>query len=382
MKSIFASTLMTCLFYATQAQIPNQKQVLIIPCAAGSLYVDGVFVSELESNDPSRQVLAYGEHYIQLKNANGKKNLTILVNDTLKNVIKIGCEENQSIHGTRLIHKTLALSGLLSNANEENIFALDNQDELNINASVMEKKGTATLFITNAEGREIYRKQDFRTLENERITVPNKGIYKISLYTDALFGKTASITINRIPGAGSSPGFNTSPKLVFDTTFVEILQTVSRVYSGGNIDHPNKTAVSINLPPNTTYWTYWIGVDQAAQNSMKNFINDLSPALKLVSSNPLVLFGMKLIPSLPVLNVPATINYKFMSSINAQNYVNGRASQYYAFKHADNICTDYSWVNINVNDLVLTMENESAMQGHNVEIRVVAFTVRKSLIAE
>lgn len=375
MKIFYLLSLTLCFSFYLYSQ--TAKEFLIIPCKDGVLFIDGVSKGFIEANDVNRQAISTGEHYLQLKTNSDKINLTLTINDSTKNIIKIGCEMITAGQAQRLIKKQVSLSGALSSDTEQNIFGLDKDDEIIINCSILNKKGTATIFISDIEkGNEIYRKQDFKILENETIKIPTRGIYKIALYTDALFGKEANLTIDRIPSKNSSSKFNTSPKIVYDTVFSDVLKTVSRVYSMGNLDHLNKTILSINLPANTTYWTYWIGVDQEAQDGMKNFIEDLAPFASMFSANPLVLYGMKLIPSLPMMNTTATVNYKFMDLQNAKACANGLAYSYYKFKNANNVSTDYSIVQGNYSDIVLVMENQSALTGHNVEIRVVAFIVK------
>ncbi|MBK8786392.1 MAG: hypothetical protein IPN43_07820 [Chitinophagaceae bacterium] len=383
MKKILLLPLAFLIICKIQAQISKIKQVVIVPCKSGTLIIDGVAFGTITADDANRQTLTFGEHYLQLKTGNDKINLTVTIDENTKNILKLGCESPSEITGIRLINKQLSLSGLLSDDMEDNIIGLDKDDNLIINAAVINKKGSATIFITEVnKGNEIYRKQDFKVLENEKISITSKGIYKISIYTEALFGKDAILTIDRVPSKTSNPKFNTTPKRIYDTSYVEVLKTTAMVYSVGNLEHQNKTAISINLPANTSYWTYWIGVDQEAQDKLKNFMKDLSPVISVFSSNPLVLYGMKLIPSLPIMNTTASINYKFMNTQNGRYFVNGLAYSYYKFKHADNISTDYSLIKGTLPDLVLAMQNESSLIGHNVEIRVVAFIIKSRLILE
>jgi hypothetical protein len=378
MKTLLLFFLGILFFCDVTAQ--TDKEFLVIPCESGTLIIDGKSIGIIEANDVSRQTLSFGDHYIQLKTNTDKINLSVAINETTKNIIKIGCEKSGNINGVRLIDKQLSLAGLLSDT-EENIIGLDRDDEIVVNSFIVNKKGTATIFISEINnGNEIYRNENFKILENEKIKITSKGIYKIVLYTDALFGKEAKLTIDRIPSKNSTSDFNTNPKIVFDTTYIEVLKTQARVYSAGNLNHPNKTAISINLPANTSYWTYWIGVDQEAQERMKEFTNNLSPAISKFSANPLVLYGMKLLPSLPIMNTPSTVNYKFMDTQGANNYISGQAYSYYKFKYADNVSTDYSLIKATSPDLVLAMENNSSLTGYNVEIRVLAFVIKSKLV--
>jgi hypothetical protein len=94
-----------------------------------------------------------------------------------------------------------------------------------------------------------------------------------------------------------------------------------------------------------------------------------------LSPNPLVKFGMRLIPELPMFNSTATVSYRFVDTKNGQDFVNKQAYQFYTFKHADNISADYSLVKSYSPDLVLALNNEHMSEGRDVEIKVVAFMV-------
>lgn len=377
--TIFLSSLLSM---NTIGQTNVEPSLLIVACKSGTLIIDGLVVGSVEADDASKHTLSMGEHYIQLKTTAEKFNLTLNVDQNTKGIIKIGCNEEVKVQGKRLVDKEVSLEGALGTAMEENVIGLDKGDEIILNCSILNKKGTATIFLKDhTNNREIFRKENFTGIINEKIKIHSKGIYYFSLYTDALFGKNAKITIDRVPSATSNVNFNSNVKTVFDTSNIEVLRTVTRVYSSTN-EHGNRTAVKINLPQNTTYWTYWIGVGQESQEKMKSFTSNLSQAGSLFSANPLVMFGMRLIPSLPMLNATSTVNYQFVDSRNANAFINNQQYSYYTFKHAKNISTDYSIINQSISDIVLAMENPSTFTGQDVEIRVVAFIVKPRLILE
>lgn len=381
MKQIFL-LISLCYFSKSYSQIKSVTAV-IVSCQAGELIIDGVSVGAINADDASKQNLNIGEHYIQLKTTIGNETQTIDIDENFKSIIKIGCAKKTVNNGIPLINKTLALAGLLSPETENNMFGLQENDKLIINSAILNKKGNATLLITDVtRGNEIYKRESFNALTNEVVNIPSKSIYNIMLYTDALFGKQASLSVNRIPAPGSAANINTAIKKVYDTTSIEVLNTTARVFSTTNFDNPNSTAITINLPANTKYWTYWIGVGQEGKENMKNFIEDLSPVVKLFSTNPLVLFGMKLIPSLPAFNSTAVLDYNFTDSKNANLCVAKQQYSYYQFKHADNISADYSLIKTTAPDLVLTMTNNNSFKGHDVDVRVVAFVVKERMVME
>jgi len=361
--------------------------LLIIPCVSGNLFIDGLDRGNIGADDVHREKMTFGDHYVQLKTPAKKYNATLKVDGQIQSLIfKIGCDEQPMVNNVpsliRVLDKRLALYGLLSQETEKNYIALDQGDELVINCSILNKKGNAGISVTSYEtGAEIYRNNSFYSLENQHIKIPQKGVYILSLYTDALFGKQAAITADRAPSLQSAAGFKTTVHIVSDTSSVEVLNTTVHVFSTLS-GHINKTALKVNLPGNTSYWVYWIGVGQQARQQMKTFITQLSNERKFFTADPLVLVGMKLLPSLPFANMPSTCSYRFASSADAQKFTAGQQYSYYTFKYADNISSDYSIISTNMPDLALCMENKSSMVGEDVDVRVVAFIVKTKLAVE
>ena len=379
-KMIFLS-LSLFLFTGLLAQTSTDITVVIVACKTGTLVIDGNTIGPVEADDATRQSLSFGEHYLQLKTSSGKFNQTIKIDQNTKEIIKIGCEASAPTEGARLIDTQIALTGLLG-VHEQNPISLDKDDEIILNSSILNKKGKATLFIKDyTNNREIFRKADFNSIVNERIKIPSRGIYLITIYTDALFGKEAKLSVDRVPSANSSPSFNTGVKTVYDTSSVEVVRTITKVYAAGDVDHPNRATVPIHLPQNTAYWVYWIGVGPEAQSAMQSFNPSVSnTGTPFSGTNPLVWYGMKQTSSLPMLTSPSTINYRFVTAQNAQAFMKAQPYKFYVFKQAENITTDYLLVKNNLPDLLLAIQNQNATAMQDVEFRVVAFVVSSKFV--
>ncbi len=364
------------------AQPSTDSKIVIVACKTGDLLVDGSMVAAIAADDAHQERLSPGDHYLQLKTPTEKFNLTIKVNTTANDVVKIGCAApvQPGAAPVRILEKQLNLMGSITNTVEQNIVGLDNNDQVVLNCAVLNKKGTANVSIKNVNTQtEIYKKDGFTSIENETISIPSKGIYVINFSTPALFGKEIKFTLDRVPGPNSSPYFKTTVRRVYDTTHEMVLNTTTRVYSMTNLGHPNKTALKINLPPNTAYWAYWIGVGQEARQKMQNFAAEVAKAGPLLSADPVVLFGMKLIPSLPMLNATATVSYQFMDSRNSQLFVANQPYTYFTFKYAQNISTDYDLIGVRSPDLAIGLTNTSAAMGEDVDVKVVAFIIKARL---
>ena len=366
----FVSLIMLFTLTSLWGQAPLDKDVLIVSCRTGTLLIDGIEIGKIEAEDVTRQKLSYGEHYLQVRVENEKINMTLVVDSSLKSIVKVGCgnAEQSSSKAIRVLNKRVNLTGSIVNEAEENLIAFDKGDEIVINFSILNKKGTGSVLLKNYEtGTELYKKESVNSITDGRIKIPMKGVYQLSMSTDALFGKDAEIFLDRIPGPTSSVDFNTTPKKVYDTISTEVLNTQVRAYSV-NSGRSNKTLLTINLPKNTSYWVYWIGVGQESMEKMRIFASTVSKASSLISLNPLVMFGLKLIPSLPMMNATATLD--------------DRSYRQYAFRSATNVTTDYALIKEYASDLILAFNNNSSLNGHDVEVKVVAFSVRSKIAVE
>ena len=362
------------------AQPDATSKVVIVPCQSGDLFIDGNLIGPVLADDASQQTLAAGQHYLQLKSGTQKFNVTVTAGSA--EIIKLGCsDEKSATHTTLLVDKQLNLSGALGAEVEQDAVALDKGDEVQISCAVLNKKGTATLWINSyPSGTEIFRKEQFNSLQ-ENVVIAAKGIYVLRVTTNAFFGKDIKLTVTRKPAPKSNPQFNTAVKIVQDTLATEVLNTTARVYSTTN-GNGNKTPIKINLPANTTYWTYWLGVGQESREKMKSFIAGLAGPAKLLSLNPLVLFGLNIIPQLPIMNATSTVNYCFMDDSNAILYQGNQQSHYFTFKYANNVSADYGLIKTVPASVVLMLTNNSSFTGQDTEVRVVAFSVQQKWVMQ
>lgn len=375
--------LLLLFFFASALQVAAQSDttVMFVPCKTGTLIIDGVEKGIIEADDVHREKLRAGDHYVQLKTPTKKYNLTLKIPGLTSGIVKLGCED--AVAGSakiKLLDKKLTLVGILNQTLERNSIALDAGDDLIINCHLTNNKGTANISITRQEnGTEIYKKDGFPALDDEHVKIPQKGIYVVTLSTNAFLGREAQIVLERLPATGSDPNFKTTFGWVSDTTFVELQTTKTRVFSKTALGRTNRSIVNVNLPANTAYWTYWIGVDQAATEHMQRFGKTLSSVGKVVSTHPLVQYGFGLIKEIPAFSATSTVNYCFSDAANAQQFLAGRQYSAYKFKQASNISSDYALINGNPRDVTLCFDNDSPGNGHDVEVRVVAFIITRRL---
>jgi len=273
----------------------------------------------------------------------------------------------------RLVDKQLSLSGMFNDETSQSFIGLEAGDRIIVNCFRLSKKGSASISIKDmTRETEIYKKDGFDTLRDQSILIPAKGIYVVSLKTGSLLGKDVKLSVDRI-AAGAA---RTAPKAQYDTTSVEVLNTETRVYSKNSPQSPN-SVVTINLPPNTSYWVYWIGAGKEAKEKMTAFSASCSTIGSVYpSTDPLVLYGRKFLPVLPMTKTSASISYHFMDTKNTNAFKNKQQYSFYMFKSSERITTEYASLHNSQTDLNLGISNESSNQAQDVTVRVVAFIIK------
>lgn len=257
-KQFLAFCLLICTTHLL-AQAPlTETKVTIVSCKSGDLYIDGSLVGKIEADDAKQQTLSSGEHYLQVKTGSDKFNLTTKIGQNTRDIIRIGCDVApksipETSLSTILIDKQLNLGGALSKDVQENIFALDEGDNILLTCAVVNKKGTANISIKEYFSRsEIFRNDGFNLIDQKKITIPKKGIYFFDVTTNALFGRDIKLAVARIPSSTGNPNFKTSVRRFYDTTHFNVLTTDAFVHSISN-SNGNRSSIKINLPANTSY---------------------------------------------------------------------------------------------------------------------------------
>ena len=173
MKQVISAILYLLISFNCFCQSNPEATILIVACKSGILVVDGNEIGSVEADDAKKLTLSYGEHYLQLKNTTGKYNFTINVDESTKGIIKLGCDVESKIEKIRVLDKEVALSGALGNDLEKNVIGFDKDDEVTINASLLNKKGLFTVSLFEySTGREIYKKERIISIVNDKITIP------------------------------------------------------------------------------------------------------------------------------------------------------------------------------------------------------------------
>jgi hypothetical protein len=355
------------------------------------IFVDGFEHSTIKANEALKLTLDEGEHIIQAKNEKETLSKTISCTDSKQKVLTFEfgqIEPAPTVSNTELITVTkseIQLPGSLTTKTPytNKFYAFEKGDEISFDIKVLNKKGTLNIyFYSYPDNSLVFSKQSEQEVTNEKIIIPKRGVYRFAFATNHVFDRSAYFAVYRKPASDDAISFKTSVKIQYDTSYQEVLNSQVRVYSRRNMYNSNTTIVKVPLPENTTYWVYWIGVGQESMDKMKEFSAKLSKGAAGLAANPIYALGLGLISALPMFNSTATINYRFMDNINANNFNTNIPYSCYTFKEGNNITTDYTVTQLAPKEVNLCLWNTNAYLGHDVKIQVGAFTVRQKYVPE
>lgn len=387
MRAIYTLAIFILPILPTFAQ--QKTNVLIMSNKEGKLFVDAAEFSAIKANEATKITLEEGQHIIQVKTQTETQSKTISCTDGKQKVLTFEFSSQEALapvndNKFQIVADTeLDLPGSLSQQGWLNkYYAFDEGDEILFSLKVLNKKGTINIyFYSYPDNALVYSKQTEQEVADQRITIPKRGVYRFSFATNHIINRSAKFTVKRHLSSESTQTFNTSVRIKYDTTYQEILNTQVRVHSRGNDNNPNRTTIRVNLPENTTYWVYWIGVGQESIQGMKDFADQLSKGSRFIP-NPIFAFGFGLINQLPVFNTTATIGYRFADYANSQSFLYGRPYSYFTFKEGNAVTTDYSIIKTAGKDLNFCLWNNASNLGHDVQIKVGAFIVKGTYVPE
>lgn len=275
-------------------------------------------------------------------------------------------------------------------------------DVLQLDLEPQQGKTTYTLeVIEYASGSPVFSSRQVKKIRNLRLPVTHRGIYQFNLRAEVAEKDPAScrFTIRRLPVHDSLRQFNShvSWQNRSDTTWTTVSEKVAvktdlqpqtlldkqfRVEPQAHLIAGNKASLRFQLPKNTVYWVYWVGVGQEPVLQLHELTKQVSKlaASALAASNPLVAFGMGLLPFLPQLNSGGNIDYHFFNQGQSVAFMQTGTGKPYAFASGQRIVSDYGKVPMAQTPrtpdgfLYLGFQNNNALTGLDVTLKVVAFT--------
>jgi hypothetical protein len=278
-------------------------------------------------------------------------------------------------------------------------------DVLLLNLENEKGKASYSLEVVDyASGSPVYSAQQVKKLKNLQLPITHKAIYQFTLRAEGVEGGLPScqFTIHRVPAHDSVRNFNphvtwhtrsdttwttVSEKVVVKTNLVPqtLLDKQFRVEAKANLLANNKATLRFQLPKNTSHWVYWVGVGQEPVVQLNDITKQFSKmaASVLAGSNPVIAFGMGLLPYLPQVTSGGNIDYFFFNRSNADAFVKAGRQKAYPFASGQKIVSDYLKVPVantpKTEDgyLYMGFQNNNTITGLDITLKVVAFTTEQ-----
>ena len=221
-----------------------------------------------------------------------------------------------------------------SNSSETFYYAFEKGDELMIDAKILNKKGNFFVKVRSYPDETlIYSNQKTGAIKNQMIKIPQRGIYILDFWTNAVFGKKIQLAIQRTPANQAAVNFNTTVALkdkyeavtVIAPTQQYVNSTSNEKFKGGS----SEITAGITLPPNTVDWHY---IFTASRNKAE--IAKVSKTFNLLGSLSKAVLGAKgkiLSIGLDAISVPPGADYCdvfVLDHINQQSFVNNLQFSY------------------------------------------------------
>ncbi|AMM50819.1 hypothetical protein TH61_05985 [Rufibacter sp. DG15C] len=269
------------------------------------------------------------------------------------------------------------------------VLDLDNKAKVNYKVTVQEFYSSSPL----------YSVEETKKLSKLRLTVPQKSVYTITLQSLSPTSTKSHFTLTRIPANAIAQNFNTHVawRTIQDTTWTTatekvlvkndllaetILDKTFRLASVTNITSNNRTTERFKLPANTKHWVYWVGVGQESVEALQESGKLLAKGATalLTGSNPLVAFGLGLLPQLPQVKSSGYISYYLLNKTNANLFREDEDGwKPYGVAKGQDVLSDYGKIMANQTPktddgyLYLGFENPSTITGLDLTLKVVAF---------
>ena len=206
------------------------------------------------------------------------------------------------------------------NESKELFFSFAEGDEIIFDMKMIRGKHIKEIEILEMPTNSLLTEFKSKRIDNKRVKIRNKGIYKFKFFSSSLTRRICKIVIKRIPKNESGKTFNTNWKwetirdtvytpyqvdsiigyqtIKYKETIRELKSTIikelmlfeksQKVHSFYN-NNKSKTYLKVDLPilnnsefreENLIAWSYWIGVGQEGQDAYRKNLESVS---KLVS---------------------------------------------------------------------------------------------------
>ncbi|WP_428740167.1 hypothetical protein [Tenacibaculum sp.] len=298
---------------------------------------------------------------------------------------------------------------------KELVFSFAEGDEIVFNMEMVKGKNIKEIEITEEPSNSLFTEFKPERINNRKIQVRNKGIYKFRFYSSSITRRVCKISIYRIPANVSTKNFNTNWKweTVRDTSYTsyqedslvgyktikyqemvrelkekkteEILlfEKSQKVHSFYN-ENLSRTYLRVDLPvlnniplreESLIAWSYWIGVGQEGQEAYKENLKSVSNLVSKMANayykTPLAGLAVGAISELIIPQTGEDVEYYFINDFqNVENFLN--KEQFYLFDQGKGRAAYGRNDKIKQGTFFIGLSNDNPLRGIEVDVKVLA----------
>ncbi len=284
-------------------------------------------------------------------------------------------------------------------------YGFESGDKVLINFEMASGAEIKLFTVYEVRGNVIFQK--FKTSAiNTQLTLNHKQVLGFVINHSGFIGKVYRVHIQRIPAKAEAKMFNTSVVMRpsydtvfsvsqakvfagYDTIFDPILNQKTRVHSLTSINlQPNRVVIPINLPPNTDFYTFWIGVGDEGQKSYNEAAKMASKSLTGVAGflpgyGPLIAYAVNGALALSIHNQGDNVLYWITTEKEDAEKFMADKEEFKFFK-SGNIVQELGKVNSpNKNkNYYLCLKNDNIRDGIDVDIKIIAVSITPKYITK
>lgn len=278
---------------------------------------------------------------------------------------------------------------------KEFLFGFAEGDQIVFTLQVLKGRPINEFEVSEYEGPVRFSDVKIWQIVDKSVKVTSTGIYKFRI-RGARGTKRCKLLISRIPARSESNPFNTTVywRSKNDTSFytikerylaskdtvsVNVIDRVEKVHSSLNLNG-NKNTFNFTLPANTSTWSYYIGVDQAGQDHYNKATRDLAKyaapvVARIPGYGPLAALALGGASYLTKLQSGEDIDFYLVENGEQRKYSNGDP---FFYLKKGKVVNDFAQMPYRSGILHFCLENDNAVTGVQVTIKVVAVTITEN----
>jgi hypothetical protein len=275
-KGYMRLVLFLCFLLAVGGLQAQRKGTLVIvsdsPC---SLWVNGEEEGRLAADESLRLSLREGEHMIVARHAETQE-------ERRERVVVSAAEQGLLTLQFRraavaIADLTLTIpKALQRQAGGPNLYySLAANDQLVVNISPLSSGGSQSVqLLSYPQGSVLYSADGLTTVTDQRIRIPQTGIYRLVLSTTYNQDRRIRLQLSRIPADASTQGHDTRvfKRVQYEAVSVESpglhwLNSLSNAYIRGGSD---RILLPVSLPENTVEWFYTVSASRDRESISQN----------------------------------------------------------------------------------------------------------------